>query len=67
MMFPWKRRAEEEKVHRQAAERRLNDARADWPQVRVQAAVLRQEHDLNGWTNTIRTIFSSPPPGHKKR
>jgi hypothetical protein len=58
--FPWQHRADTEHVHRVAAEQRRDDAQADWPEVRRHADALRKEKELNGWTSTILSIFSSP-------
>lgn len=67
MRFPWQRRADEEQHHRVVAEQRLSDAQADWPDVRRHAALLRAEKDLNGWTDTIVSIFGAQRgPQHRR-
>lgn len=62
MRFPWQRRADAEHTHRVAAERRLADAQADWPEVHRHADALRKQKELNGWTETIVTLFGAPKP-----
>lgn len=59
MRFPWQRRADEEKVHRDDAEQRLADAEADWPRVYMHAASLRNERQLNGWTGIVDALFAN--------
>ena len=67
MRFPWQHRADTEERHRLDAERRLDAVRSDWAPVGRQVAAIRRERELNGWTNTIRTIFGSPPEQRVKR
>lgn len=60
MRLPWTRRVEEREAearHRaEEAERRLRDVRAQWPQARRLASESHQ-HRLDGWTETVKTIF----------
>lgn len=59
MRFAWTRRADEERKHRIAAERRLAGVQADWPDVRLTSAALRREKEINGWTATCAAIFGT--------
>jgi hypothetical protein len=63
MKFPWDRREQQARQDRMNAEERLDQARADWPQVNAEVAVTRHERELNGWTATVETLFS----GHRHR
>lgn len=63
MKFPWDRRAQQAHTDRINAEERLDQARADWPQVNAEVAVTRHEREMNGWTATVETLFS----GHRHK
>ena len=63
MKFPWTHRAQQAHDDRINAEQRLQQARADWPQVNSEVAVTRHERELNGWTATVESLFS----GRQKR
>lgn len=67
MRFSWQRRADREHDHRVKAEDRLRSARADWFEVEHQAANLRHQRELNGWTDTIALIFGSDKPVKQER
>lgn len=67
MRFPWQRRADRERKKREAAEHRLAGVVGQWPEVHAAVAPLRRERNLNGWTDTIVSIFEAPESrkGHK--
>lgn len=58
MRFPWQQRADDEARHREAAEKRLADAEADWPRVHSAVEELRTHRNLNGWTDIAAALFA---------
>jgi hypothetical protein len=61
MRFRWQHRADVEKVRREATEWHRDQVRARWPEVHAAVEPLRRERRLNGWTDTIVSIFGNPP------
>ena len=58
MKWPWVRRAEAAESEAAEAERRLEETHRQWPEVRAIAGETRYHRELNGWTATVKTIFS---------
>jgi len=60
MKLPWTRRVEEREAeasrHAEDAEEQLRSVRAQWPKAYRTASETRG-HRLDGWTETITTIF----------
>lgn len=64
MRWPWDRRAEKAQRRRAEAEDQLEKVRAQWNDVRQTVGVTRYHRELNGWTNTVRTIFEGEGRRH---
>lgn len=64
MRFPWQRRADEERGHRVLAEKRRDDAWADWAEVQHAHRLMRHQRELNGWTQIAVTVFAG---AHEKK
>lgn len=61
MRFPWTSsatRREREAVKRaEEAKRLLAQVEQQWPKARAVAGETRTHRELNGWTDTVKTIF----------
>jgi hypothetical protein len=61
MKMPWTRRTQERTVEAErraaAARRDLQQVREQWPMAIETASESRHHRQLNGWTDTIKTIF----------
>jgi hypothetical protein len=64
MRLPWTRRAQEREAearrHAERAEQQLRQVRAQWPKTWRTASETR-DHRLDGWTETVKTIFGGQP------
>lgn len=59
MRLPWRKRADDEQQHRMKAQKRLQEAKADWPKVQQEAKRLRDgRQSLDEWTAQTRRIFA---------
>lgn len=62
MAFPWKKREEEERKKRLAAEQRAHQVDQDWVQIRRHKHRIDKEVERNDWTSTAITLFSGRTP-----
>jgi hypothetical protein len=59
MRLPWRKRADDERQHRMKAQKRLQEAQADWPRVHAEAKRLRDgKQSLDQWTAQANRIFA---------
>jgi len=62
MKMPWKKREEQERERRLAAERRAMMTEKDWIQLRRHKHSIDKEIERNDWTSTAITLFSGKNP-----
>lgn len=61
MRFPWHGRADDAARQLAEIERQRERVQRQWPAVHAAVRPLRRERQLNGWTDTIVSIFADPP------
>lgn len=58
MRFPWNKRADEEQLKREDAEKRATEIEKDWVHIRKHRRSIDRDIDLNDWTGTALALFS---------